>query len=124
MNVKNLLIPLALLITPAFGQTIYKCPQADGIMKIQQTPCTVTGGGEAVKLNTPKASGDGLRDSERAYLQSRDEYWNQRAVEDDAEDKRQEALRVERAKAIAAEHQAAAQRATARAIWATGRRHY
>ncbi len=123
MNVNKLLIPLLLLATPAFGQTVYKCPQADGVLKIQQTPCTVTGGGEAVKLNTPKASGDGLRDSERAYLQSRDEYWNQRAAEDDAEDKRQEALRVEKAKAIAAEHQAAAQRATANAILMTGRRY-
>ena len=108
---------------PAFGQTVYKCPQADGVMKIQQTPCTVTGGGEAIKLNTPKTSGDGLRDSERAYLQSRDDYWNQRAAEDDAENKRQEALQVERAKAIAAEHQAAAQRATANAILMTGRRY-
>lgn len=123
MNVNKLLIPLILLAAPAFGQTVYKCPQPDGVMKIQQTPCTVTGGGEAVKLNPPKASGDGLRDSERAYLQSRDEYWNQRAVEDDAEDKRQEALRVEKAKAIAAEHQAAAQRATANAILMTGRRY-
>lgn len=124
MNTQSVWLALTLLLTPAaFAQTVYKCPQPDGVMKIQQTPCTVMGGGEAVTLNTPKASGEGLRDSERAYLQSRDEYWSQRAADEDAENKRQEALRVERAKAIAAEHQAAAQRATANAILMTGRRY-
>lgn len=39
------------------------------------------------------------------------------------EDKRQQALNVEKAKVRAAEEQAAAQRATAAAIWATGRRY-
>lgn len=124
MNTQSVWLALTLLLTPAaFAQTVYKCPQPDGVMKIQQTPCTVTGGGEAVKLNTPKPSGDGLRDSERAYLQSRDDYWDKRAAADEEERKRQEALRVERAKAIAAEHQAEAQRDTARAILMTGRRY-
>lgn len=79
-------------------------------------------GADAVNLNVSRPTGDGLRESERAYLNQRDQYWTEKARADDEERKRQEALRVEKEKAKAAYEQAEAQRATAEAIWATGRR--
>ena len=51
-----------------------------------------------------------------------DKYWDDKAKAQAEEDQRQEALRIERDKVCAAEEQAAAQRATARVIWATGGR--
>lgn len=49
--------------------------------------------------------------------------WEKQAEIDKAENDRQEALSAEHRKAKAAEAQAAAQRDTAAAIWATGRRY-
>ena len=108
------------LAGPAAAQTVYKCPQPEGPPKYSQTPCET--GGDAVNLNVSRPTGDGLRESERAYLNQRDQYWTEKARADDEERKRQEALRVEKEKAKAAYEQAEAQRATAAAIWATGRR--
>lgn len=77
MRLKPCLLGLALLVVaPAFGQTIYKCPGADGTIKFSQTPC----GGETIIVNIPKPSGDGLRDSERAYLEERDKARQTRQV--------------------------------------------
>ncbi|MEI2779736.1 MAG: hypothetical protein V9H25_00090 [Candidatus Competibacter sp.] len=76
-----------------------------------------------------KASGEGLRPEEMAVSKQLSEH-NRAAEQTRAdirakgieEDKRQEALNVERRKAAAMEEQAAAQRATARALWMNGRR--
>lgn len=117
---------LALLLTaPAFGQTMYKCPSptpsAPAIY--QQMPCTPQGGGETMSVKTiPAGTGSGLSDTAKEYMADRDKYWNDKAKAQAEEDKRQDALEAEHRKAKAAEDQAAAQRATARAIWATGRR--
>jgi hypothetical protein len=127
---RALLISLALIATPALGQTMYKCPNAAGTVNFQQMPCTPTGGGESVEVKKiPAGAGSGMSDSAKAYL---DEQTAQRAERNrlaEEEAKRQETLNVERQKAAAAraqaraaEEQAAAQRATARAIGATGRR--
>jgi hypothetical protein len=114
-----------ILAAPAFGQTLYKCPDPSGVVKFQQMPCSPTGGGEAMTISIPKPSADGgLRASEQAYMQSRDQYWGEKAKADTAENQRQEALDAENRKARAAEEQAAAQRATAAAIWATGVRRW
>lgn len=70
----------------------------------------------------PAGTGSGLSENAKSYMEERDQYRAEQAKAADEEAKRQEALRVERDKARDAEEQAAAQRATARAIWATGRR--
>lgn len=132
MNAKILtaVFTVALLASPAFGQTIYKCPSATpgAPPVIQQMPCSPQGGGEAMQVKPLKASGDGLRPEEIAVTKSLSE--SNRAAEQarakvieegKAEDKRVEALNVERRKAAAMEEQAAAQRATARALWMNGR---
>lgn len=132
MNAKILtaVFTVALLASPAFGQTIYKCPSATSGAPpvIQQMPCSPQGGGEAMQVKPLKASGDGLRPEEIAVTKSLSE--SNRAAEQarakvieegKAEDKRVEALNVERRKAAAMEEQAAAQRATARALWMNGR---
>jgi len=115
---------LAVLSVPATGQTMYKCPDPSGTVKFQQMPCSPTGGGEAVKVKPiPAGAGSGLSDSAKQYL---DDQTAQRAERNrlaDEENKRQQALNVEKDKVRAAEEQAAAQRATAAAIWATGRRY-
>ena len=131
MNAKLSIIVIALLAAPTFGQTIYKCPSITlgAPPVIQQMPCSPTGGGESMEVKPLKASGEGLRPEEMAAIKSLSEH-NQAAEQSRAdhraklieEDKRQEALNVERRKAAAMEEQAAAQRATARAIWMNGRR--
>lgn len=122
MNAKlsTSIIALALLASPAFGQTIYKCPSATpgAPPVIQQMPCSPTGGGETMDVKPLKASGDGLRPEEIAVTKSLSE--SNRAAEQarakvieegKAEDRRVEALNVERRKAAALEEQAAAMRA-------------
>ncbi len=120
----RMILMFALVISaPGWGQQMYKCPDASGVVKYQQMPCSPTGGGETVTITVPKSSGDGgLRDSERAYMQASSERLEKQRQADEAENQRQEALRIERDKVKAAEAQAAAQRATAAAIWATRRR--
>lgn len=120
----RMILMFALVIsTPALSQQMYKCPDPSGVVKFQQMPCSPTGGGEAVTVNPPKPGSDGgLRESERAYMQASSERLEKQRQADEAESQRQEVLRVERAKVKAAEDQAAAQRATAAAIWATRRR--
>lgn len=123
MNARILIMLATLLAIPAFGQTVYKCPDASGAIKFQQMPCSPTGGGEQVTVNAQKPSGDGgLRPEERQALQSLSE--SNAAIAKaraDAEEKaheerkREEAMNIERSKA-------AAQWETARAIWATGGR--
>lgn len=123
---KSTVIILAISLFPGvtIGQTMYKCPDPAGVVKYQQMPCSPTGGGEAVKVKPiPAGTGSGLSGSARQYL---DEQTAQRAERNrlaEEEDKRQQALNVEKSKVRAAEEQAAAQRATAAAIWATGRRY-
>ncbi len=122
MNAKILTTSLTiiLLADPALGQTIYKCPAATpgAPPVIQQMPCSPTGGGETMKVTPLKGSGDGLRPEEIAVTKQLSE--SNRAAdqarakvieEGKAEDKRVEALNVERRKAAAMEEQAAAMRA-------------
>jgi hypothetical protein len=120
---RTFLLSLALIATPVFGQSMYKCPNAAGTVNFQQMPCTPQGGGEAVTVKAiPAGAGSGLSDDARAYMEERDQYRAEQAKTAEEEAKRQETLSVERGKVRAAQEQAAAQRATARAIWATGRR--
>ncbi len=114
-------IALTLIFSaPSIGQTVYKCPSATpgAPPMIQQTPCA-GGSGESVAVNASKPSGDGgLRPEETAALRSLSDH-NRAAEQARAdvrakeieEDKRQEALNVERRKAAAMEEQAAAMRA-------------
>lgn len=113
---------LVLVAMPVCGQTMYKCPDESGVVKYQQMPCSPTGGGEAVQVKKLPGSGEGLRPEEAQTLKDFSEHnaAADKARADEharivAEEKRQEALNVEREKAEA-------QRATAAAIWATGRR--
>ncbi len=111
---------LALFAVAATGQTIYKCPSATSGAPpiIQQMPCSPQGGGEAMQVKPLKASGDGLRPEEIAVTKQLSE--SNRAAEQrraevieegKAEDRRVEALNVERRKAAAMEEQAEAMRA-------------
>lgn len=118
------MIILGVLASTAGAQTIYKCPKPDGTTMIQQMPCSAQGGGETMTVAPLKASGEGLRDSEKTWLKERDEVNAETAKAAEAESHRQQALAAENRKAKAAEDQAAAQRATAAAIWATRRSRY
>ncbi len=120
---RSLLISLPLLANPAFGQSMYKCPDPSGVVKFQQMPCTLQGGGEAVTVKAiPTGAGSGLSDDAKAYMEERDQYRAEQAKANAEEAQRQEALSIERGKVRAAQEQAAAQRATARATGATERR--
>ena len=128
---KSLLVAIVLASPLANGQTMYRCQDVEGgPIRFQQTPCTITGEGEAVPLRAiPAGTGSGLSAQAYQYLDERDQYRAEQAATAEAERQRQEALGVERAKvraaaaqARAAQAQAAAQRETARAIWATGQR--
>lgn len=80
--------------------------------------------GEAVDVKTiPAGSGSGLSEGAKSYLDQQSEQRAERNRLAAEEAKRQEALRIEQGKVNAAREQAAAQRETARAIWATGRRY-
>ncbi|MCB1778062.1 MAG: hypothetical protein KDI50_11565 [Candidatus Competibacteraceae bacterium] len=109
-------------VTPALGQTMYKCADPAGIVKFQQIPCTPTGGGEAMTMKSiPSGASSGISNEAKSYMQERDKYWDAKAKADDEESKRQDTLRVERQKAAATREQAAAQRETAQAIRESGR---
>ncbi|MCU0806402.1 MAG: hypothetical protein MUC53_00160 [Candidatus Contendobacter sp.] len=116
------LLSLALILAaPAFGQTMYKCPNAAGVVAYQQMPCTPTGGGESIAVKSiPMGAGSGISDNARAYLAERDRYRAEQAQAQAEADKEERRMTAEHHKARATEEQAAAQRATARAIWATG----
>lgn len=106
------LIVLFLLSAPAFGQSMYKCPATtEGAPAVyQQMPCSLQGGGEVLPVKAlTSGKGAGLSDSAKAYLADVDSQRAAQAAVQAEEDRRQEALSVERSKA-------AAQRDTARAI--------
>lgn len=110
-----------LLAAPAFGQ-VYKCPDASGVIRFQQIPCE---GGHAIAVKPiPTGAGSGLSDNARAYLAERDHYRAEQAQAQAEADKEERRMAAEHHKARATEEQAAAQRATAAAIWATGWRRY
>lgn len=71
MKIASIILTIASLANPAFGQTIYKCPDPSGVVKFSQIPCQ---GSEAITINASKSGADGLRDSERAYLDDREKY--------------------------------------------------
>jgi hypothetical protein len=122
MNAKlsTSILTLALFSSPAFGQTIHKCPSTTpgAPPVIQQMPCSPQGGGEMMEVKPLKSSGEGLRPEETAVSKQLSEH-NRAAEQTRAdirakgieEDKRQEALNIERRKARALEEQAAAMRA-------------
>ena len=117
-----IILAISLFQVAAIGQTMYKCPDPAGVVKFQQMPCSPTGGGAAVKVKPiPAGVGSGLSDDAKHYLDEQTAQRTERNRLSAEEDKRQQALNVEKAKVRAAEEQAAAQRATAAAIWATGR---
>jgi hypothetical protein len=119
---RTILSLMALALTaPAFGQTMYKCPNASGVATYQQMPCSATGGGETLAVKPiPAGAGSGLSDNARAYLAERDRYRAEQAQAQAEADKEERRIAAEHHQAQATEEQAAAQRATARAIWATG----
>jgi hypothetical protein len=102
---------LTLIASPAFAQTMYKCPSpTPGAPPIfQQAPCTPQGGGETVAVKKLPGSGTGLSEEGRAYLteQTAARHEQERIAVEEAQ--RREALNVERGKATA-------QQETARAI--------
>lgn len=117
---KTTLLSLTLLLTaPAFGQAVYKCPDASGVVRFQQMPCE---GGKAIAVKPiPTGAGSGLSDEGRAYLQARDQARAEQAKAAE-EDARHEAMwNAEHRKATAAEEQAAAQREAAAAQRETAR---
>jgi hypothetical protein len=81
-------------------------------------------GGETMQVKPLQSTGSTLEINEqgREYMTGNKERWEKQATDEKAERERQQALAAEHRKARAAEEQAAAQRDTARAIWATGRR--
>jgi len=120
------LIVLCLFTLPAFGQSMYKCPAAtEGAPAVyQQMPCSLQGGGEVLPVKAlTSGKGSGLSESAKAYLADVDSQRAAQATAQAEESRRQEALSIERGKVKAAKEQAAAQRATARAIWNAGRRY-
>jgi len=123
----NKIFLMILLASPsAFGQTMYKCPSpTPGAPPIfQQAPCTPQGGGEAVTVKPiPSGAGSGMGPGANDYLDERANARQEQAKAHAEDFRRREAMNVERDKVRAAEEQAAAQRATAAAIWATGRRY-
>ena len=125
MNTKTISGLIWMLATaPVFGQTIYKCPKPDGTTMIQQMPCSIQGGGETMTVKPiPTGAGSGLSEGGKAYLEERNQYRSEEAKANTEENQRRESLAAEHRKAKAAEEQAAAQRATANAIWMTGRRY-
>lgn len=73
MKIVTLILLSTLAAPVAVGQTVYKCPQPDGRAGYQQQPCTITGEGEKVKIDAPKASGEGgLREGEKDASQNSD----------------------------------------------------
>jgi len=113
-----------ILAAPAFGQTMYKCPDPSGVVKYQQMPCSPTGGGETITVKPLAGSGTGLSDDAKAYLAERDRVRTEEAKAQAEADKEERRIAAEHHKARATEEQAAAQRETAAAIWATGWRRY
>lgn len=112
MKTTALTLTLTLLAAPAFGQSMYKCQDIEGgPIRFQQTPCTITGGGEAVPLKSiPTGSGGGMSPQARRYLDQRTQARAEQAAAAEAERQRREALAVERDKVRAADEQAAALR--------------
>ena len=100
---------------------VYKCPDVNGVVRFQQMPCE---GGQAITVKPLAGSGTGLSEEAKAYLAERDRYRAEQAQAQAEADKEERRIAAEHHKARAAEEQAAAQRATARAIWATGWRRY
>lgn len=122
---KMVFLSCALMVLPAFGQTMYKCPAATaGAPAVyQQMPCSPTGGGEAMAAKPIKSTGVTAEVSKEGqeYMKANQERWAAQAEQAEKDRIRDEDLRIERAKIKAAQDQAAAQRATAAAIWARGR---
>lgn len=127
MNGKGIAGLILVLTTgPVIGQTVYKCPKPDGTTMIQQMPCSAQGGGETMTIKPPKPGDNSIAEStERMKALSGDlnKDWDKQAEIDKTESDRRDVLAAEHRKARAAEEQAAAQRATAAAIWSTGRRY-
>ena len=110
------LILLAALAGTASAQSIYKCPSPTpgAPPTIQQMPCSPTGGGETMTVKPiPAGAGSGISESAKSYSQELTDRRAEQARLDNEENKRQEALRVERDKARSAEDQA-------RATWYLG----
>lgn len=125
MKTHIVLLIASLAAAPALGQVLYKCPDPSGVTKFQQMPCSPTGGGEVITVKPTKPGDHSSEESTeriKAYSAELNKEWAERAKAEKEESDRLEALAAEHRKAKAAEAQAAAQRETAAAIWATGRR--
>lgn len=86
---RRLIASLILIAAPASAQTIYKCPSPTpgAPPVIQQMPCSPTGGGETVKVDAPKASGEGgLRQGEKDMLLKSDPQLRLKTLERDLVD--------------------------------------
>lgn len=110
----TILVAALFSATTAFGQ-VYQCPDASGVVRFQQTPCE---GGKAVTVKPiPIGAGSGISEAAKAYLAERDHYRAEQAKAQAEADKEARRIAAEHHKARATEEQAAAQWATARAIW-------
>jgi len=73
MRMPLISLAFALIVSPAFAQQMYKCPDSSGRVKYQQMPCSPTGGGESVTIKKiPKSGGDGLSEGAKSYLEERE----------------------------------------------------
>lgn len=116
---KRAILSLSLLLAAnAFGQTMYKCPDASGVATLyQQMPCA---GGEVLRVNAiPSGAGSGLSDEGLNYLREVEKVRAEEARVQAEEAKEARRLAAEHHKALAMEAQAAAQQETAAAIRAT-----
>ncbi len=122
MKPQLILLATLTITAPAFGQTMYKCQDGSGVVTFRQTPCAGTG--EAVPVKAIPTTGATLEinNQGREYMAGNAERWKAQSEAEKQRDLRNEDMSLEMRKARAAEEQAEAQRATARAIRATGRR--
>jgi len=93
MTAKPLILIAALLTAPAIGQIMYKCPDPAGVVKFQQAPCPNR---QSVTVNTAPTGADGLRDSERLYLEERQKQSTQPTVTTSASEKPSECFSMRR----------------------------
>jgi hypothetical protein len=112
---KRLLMAAALFaaMSPAMGQSFYKCPSPTpgAPPTIQQMPCSATGGGETVTVTAPKPGDGSITESTarmKALSGDLNKEWDKQAEINKAENDRLQALAAERDKADAQRETAAA----------------
>lgn len=120
MNIIATGLVVTLSISPAFGQTMYKCHDSSGVATFQQMPCA---DGEVLRVKAiTSGAGSGLSDEGLNYLREVEKMRAEEAKARAEEAKEARRLAAEHHNARAMEAQAAAQYETAAAIRATMQR--